>query len=313
MTTLTADPKWSVFPCRPQAKAPWSRYAPHGHNSSRPAYQWRGIPDEANWGINCALSGLVVIDIDAGPIPEDLPATYTVKTGRGWHLYYLANPGETYRGTLRDGIDIKHNGYVIAAGSIHPDGHRYEVVDDRAPVALPDDLRRQIANDGSPTDERTGGSTTRRHGKYREFLQAAWADATARPAVRQDAAVAGVHHPSMAGQPQTGKVSRAIVTTMQIIQNPEYDENLSLLLVRAKDGKKLHSGVFAHGKVDSLSLGCSRELKDPIAVVGFKDAAYMEDRDYVNLNYSLDALCALCFNYAKYAQKNAERPGTLTI
>lgn len=308
MTATATHHGWAIFPCLPNGKAPWGKYARHGHNSaSSDPNAWLHVPDEANWGVACAASGLVVVDIDSGDIPAWCPPTYTVRTGRGWHLYYLATPGDTYRGTIGTGIDIKHHGYVIAAGSRHPDGHLYHVTNDRPPAPLTEELRSLLLDDQPTTHQPAGSRPARRLGKYREFLQTAWTDATTGSAVRQNPAMAGIHDQAVdVPTPTQGP-------RMRIIQNPAYDESLTLLLVRPTKGNKLHIGCFAHGKVDDLSLGCGRTMKDPIAVVGFADGGPREPYDYVNLNYSLDALCSVCFDYAKYAQRDAGKPGHLTI
>jgi hypothetical protein len=129
-----------VFPCQPRSKAPWAYFAAHGRLSAKPLNEWRRVPPDANWGVPCAANGFVVVDVDSGEIPDECTPTYTVKTDRGFHLYYLATPGASYRGKLRDGIDVKHNGYVIAAGSVHPSGTVYEIIDGRSPVPVPVEL-----------------------------------------------------------------------------------------------------------------------------------------------------------------------------
>lgn len=70
---------------------------------------------------------------------QDLPETFSVRTGGGLHCYF-AWPGgaeiKTSAGTIASGVDVRgQGGYVIAAGSIHPNGPVYESVDNSAPVA----------------------------------------------------------------------------------------------------------------------------------------------------------------------------------
>ena len=113
------------------------------------AQQW--LDDGMNVGINCAESGFVVIDIDprnggfeswdrlTAPMPDIVPPTLRVMTGglktpsgevRGVHLYFKCETGSVFRGSFGEnfpGIDIKHNGYVIAPGSRHSSGHTYEL------------------------------------------------------------------------------------------------------------------------------------------------------------------------------------------
>jgi hypothetical protein len=129
---------FALFPCRPKAKEPATK---HGHkDATRDAEQirawWATCPDY-NIGLACAASGVVVIDVDPrnggeatmqallaylGPLPE----TVTASTGGGgWHLYFKAPSGSEFRGQLGPGVDCKHHGYVLAARSIHPNGHPY--------------------------------------------------------------------------------------------------------------------------------------------------------------------------------------------
>jgi hypothetical protein len=130
-----------VFPCEPGGKRPLGG---HGHLDATTDIDtiiklWTDAPN-ANVGIVCDASGLVVIDVDArsggyktledleaelGPCPD----TVVARTGcrePGLHLYYRVPEGMEFKGKLGPGIDIKHHGYVIAAPSVHPDGGRYE-------------------------------------------------------------------------------------------------------------------------------------------------------------------------------------------
>lgn len=113
------------------------------------AKQW--LDEGSNIGINCKESGVVVLDIDPrhdgynslekllAPLPGILPKTLTVLTGsssrfgnteRGMHLYFRCPVDANFHASFgKDypGIDIKHNGYVIAPGSKHASGHTYEL------------------------------------------------------------------------------------------------------------------------------------------------------------------------------------------
>jgi hypothetical protein len=98
-----------------------------------------------NIGIRTGQESYVtVVDLDPDHIdgflklfPKCLEETYVVKTGRGYHLYYqyvrkLMSRDYTI-------CDIKNDaGYVIGAGSVHPNGTIYEVLTD-APIALMSD------------------------------------------------------------------------------------------------------------------------------------------------------------------------------
>lgn len=147
MTALFIERGWSVLPLLTNSKIPETRLVPKGYlsASSDPSKIERWFADESlNVGIACVQSGLVVIDIDDGEMIPEATETYTVKTARGFHLYYLAKEGVTYAGKLREGVDVKHKGYVVAPPSIHPSGTRYEVLNDIEPQALPKSIALQI-------------------------------------------------------------------------------------------------------------------------------------------------------------------------
>lgn len=147
------DRGWAVMPLKARSKEP-------NHNLIRRAYldatldlykatRWFYQDPTANLGISCIASNLVVIDIDyrnGGALNELLPATYTVETGDGLHLYYKAHPSMRFPGTLWQGVDVKHRGYVVAAPSLHPNGKPYRVIDDRDPVMVPRQFVRKDAS-----------------------------------------------------------------------------------------------------------------------------------------------------------------------
>jgi hypothetical protein len=114
-----------------------------------------------NVGIATGPSGLLVVDLDTLKPQEPkgtpdgvanfsalceradqaVPETYRVRTARGGqHLYFTQPPGARLHntaGSLAKKIDTRGwGGYVVAPGSITPDG-AYEVIDDRTPAPLP--------------------------------------------------------------------------------------------------------------------------------------------------------------------------------
>ncbi len=125
---------WYILPLNPKGKEPFSQYARNGFKSATNnpdlAIQWWSAHPHLNIGIACAMSGLVVYDVDErnGGTIEGLSPTLTIRTGNGFHFYYEAKADAKYPGKLRQGVDIKFNGYVVAPPSIHPSGHIYRVV-----------------------------------------------------------------------------------------------------------------------------------------------------------------------------------------
>ncbi|WP_405180844.1 bifunctional DNA primase/polymerase [Nocardia sp. NBC_01377] len=156
-----------VFPLHPGAKTPaienWNAAATLDERRIR--WWWHRWPD-GNIGIACGPSSLHVLDLDTGhdqppPAPwtgardgrdvladvadqagQPLPVpTFTVATpSGGLHLYYRAPREPLLRNTVaRLGwrVDSRgEGGYVVAPGSVLPTG-RYRVLDDRAPIPLP--------------------------------------------------------------------------------------------------------------------------------------------------------------------------------
>jgi len=119
-----------------------------------------------NWGVLCgARSGLLVVDIDGAGghdlwvtwlAGRELPATLTVKTARGLHIYFRIPAGLVVK-TLRVkdaatgkkiGVDVQgENTYVVVPPSIHESGFIYQWVDGRwdTPIAeAPDWLLQRI-------------------------------------------------------------------------------------------------------------------------------------------------------------------------
>ncbi len=134
---------WYVLPCYPQQKVPFFPIAKQGYKSAsnKPATvkKWFERSPLLNIGIACAPSNLVVLDVDFrnGGTTEGLELdTFTVATGDGLHLYYQAPANATFGGKLRQGVDIKFNGYVVTAGSQHENGKFYEIVKDIQPAPV---------------------------------------------------------------------------------------------------------------------------------------------------------------------------------
>ena len=118
---------------------------------------WEQSPNQ-NIGVMCRSSGFLVIDIDPrhgghnsyekfeALVEGALPPTVEARTGaynvkdkvlRGRHLFYKCDPYEDLLGNLNKlglkGIDVKHNGYVLIAPSVHFSGTNYEWVEGKGP------------------------------------------------------------------------------------------------------------------------------------------------------------------------------------
>jgi AAA domain/Bifunctional DNA primase/polymerase, N-terminal len=140
------DKGFHIFPLTPRDKHPLA--GSQGFKDSKSPLDpsvlspWQQNPN-LNIGINLGASDLCVLDFDK---PESIPAwlnetrTFKVRTAKGIHIYFRGTRKTTK--LYADGNlvgDVKSaGGYTLAAGSVHPSGAVYEVVDDSAIVPLPD-------------------------------------------------------------------------------------------------------------------------------------------------------------------------------
>lgn len=99
---------------------------------------------QTNFGVLCGPGGLAVLDCDKEDLyiaaKKDLPPTFEVKTGSGGkHLYFIIP--ELKKKIILQTDEKNHYGevqsngtQVVGAGSIHPNGKIYEVIND-VPIA----------------------------------------------------------------------------------------------------------------------------------------------------------------------------------
>lgn len=112
----------NVFPLRPESKRPIAGVSWKDYQSRR--YE-DDIPETCNAGVICGdISGrLFVLDIDDDSLYEELrDDTFTVRTARGYHLYYryraFAPPTRRLDDKRGRHVDIQSEGtYVVAPGS----------------------------------------------------------------------------------------------------------------------------------------------------------------------------------------------------
>jgi len=160
---------WFVFPCKPGKKGPLTNrgFKNASNHADIIAGWWQRWPD-ANIGIACGPSKLVVVDVDAKNDQSGLESwadlraelglndeTVTCETPTGGlHVYYEDADERDIRcsvGTLGEGLDVRaEGGYVLAPPSVHPDGGEYVWAMDCAPdeieiVPLPASLAERLA------------------------------------------------------------------------------------------------------------------------------------------------------------------------
>jgi len=158
---------WSVVPVQPRAKRPIVRWTPYqGRRATTDEVeQWfRRWPDANVAIVTGAVSGLLVLDVDAGHGGDaslaalesefaPLEPTLECLTGGGGRHLYFRHFGEPVpnKAGFRDGLDLRGDGgVVVAPPSIHPSGRAYRWREGRAPQVLgpapmPQWLRRIVA------------------------------------------------------------------------------------------------------------------------------------------------------------------------
>lgn len=165
---------WSVFPLQERDKVPWKMFPVGRHQRERRATEhevmawWRlGAPNVAI--ATGAISGLFVWDCDselayAASLRLGLPDTMTVKTGKGYHVYFaLPDFPVGNRAGICTSVDVRGDGgYVVAAPSIHPSGAVYHCSDWYYPLAPAPDwiirlIRRPAPVPYTPTTIRSNG------------------------------------------------------------------------------------------------------------------------------------------------------------
>ncbi|WP_275425910.1 DUF3987 domain-containing protein [Occallatibacter savannae] len=142
---------WKLFPVVPKGKASMIKHWPRmACNDLTQLRHWAERFTGCNWGMATGEpSGVIVVDIDGLDGAAELsllagngyvlPQTLTVKTGRGKHLYFRRPVGKAIRnsaGKLGKGLDVRgEGGYVLTAGSVHPNGKIYAYEDPSAEIA----------------------------------------------------------------------------------------------------------------------------------------------------------------------------------
>jgi hypothetical protein len=145
---------WYVFPVEPAGKKPLVAWRDESSADPERVAQMWDVYANANIGIDCGKSGLVVLDIDdiaAVPVLAEKfgfdPSsddTAVARTGRGgYHIYYRAG-SERVRNSaskVADHVDVRGDGgYVVAPPSGHESGNAYEWVRDVEPKPIPESV-----------------------------------------------------------------------------------------------------------------------------------------------------------------------------
>lgn len=136
--------------CSSSGKHPRNRDGVHGASSEKKKIrQWWAESPDANIGIACGPSRLLVVDVDPRnggdktfkrlKKQHGFPDTVTaITSGGGRHLYYLDDPKSSRSVTDltgdSGGVDIKAaSGYVVAPSSLHKSGEHYRWAKGQSP------------------------------------------------------------------------------------------------------------------------------------------------------------------------------------
>lgn len=136
--------------CITPGKHPWLKgWQNDATNNPEVAKEWWDKYPNSNVGVATGeKSGIVVVDLDSDKgiqeykeltgIEDIENHTYTVKTARGFHLYYKSDTYPNRKDLLED-MEVQGNGaYVVAPGSDHHTGIVYSVVSNRDVSELPE-------------------------------------------------------------------------------------------------------------------------------------------------------------------------------
>jgi Bifunctional DNA primase/polymerase, N-terminal len=174
---------FAVFPLKPRDRIPLGSLVPHCFQDAtrdpRVIRDWWRREPEANIGLRTG-EGKFVLDLDdagavawftnAAGLRGEVDRTLTVRTSRGWHLYFKSAadvPCSTSR--IAPHVDVKgRGGYVVAAPSIHPDGPVYAIKRDLPIAEAPRKARRPCpAGAGAAANYRSTRRTMGRRARAR--------------------------------------------------------------------------------------------------------------------------------------------------
>lgn len=114
---------WSIFPTR--GKKPliaWEKYQKVKPNEQQVIDWWNKWPDADIAGATGVVSGIVVIDVDGGEVPQ-LPPTAVSETSPGHYQYFFNHPGFQVPNSTKlvaPNVDIRGDGgFVVLPPSRH--------------------------------------------------------------------------------------------------------------------------------------------------------------------------------------------------
>jgi hypothetical protein len=153
---------FATLTLEPRSKDPDPTFSPHAYESATTDWATAEKPYvadiAANFAVHPGVTGHAGVDTDNITSLEDLdkwneahgvPVTLTVKTGKGFHEYFLCPGGTKTHSYNIDGKvgEVRSNGaYLVGPGSRHPNGEIYEIVRDIPMAPLPEFYKKDTAN-----------------------------------------------------------------------------------------------------------------------------------------------------------------------
>ncbi|MDP3792205.1 MAG: bifunctional DNA primase/polymerase [bacterium] len=122
---------WSVIPVGFDKKPLflWKKYQTHHATEDEIRKWWLDYPYAQIGIVTGAVSGIVVIDVEAEGNFEGFPSTVTVKSGSGGRHYYYKHPGHSVSNNvkkIRKHTDIRGDGGYIVVPPSRSDKGKYE-------------------------------------------------------------------------------------------------------------------------------------------------------------------------------------------
>ena len=159
---------WVVFPCK--GKLPATQHGYKGASKDpEQIRKWWGKHPDWNIGLPMAPNGLLALDVDprngglagyqelmqAGAGPLDTLTQHSGRGDGGLH-YVFKGDGSNLLSKPAKGVDLKWNGYIMAAPSIHPVSGRpysWDVLAPLQPVEMSAELRRLLTRVRPPQSD----------------------------------------------------------------------------------------------------------------------------------------------------------------
>src|SRR3989344_225881 len=123
---------WSVIPIKTRDKMPhvkWEKYQTEIASEQQIREWWKQYSDASIGIATGKVSGIVVVDVEAGGGTKDLPPTVISRTGGGGFHFFYKHPNILVKNRvrIREKTDIRGDGgYVVVTPSLHKSGNHYE-------------------------------------------------------------------------------------------------------------------------------------------------------------------------------------------